>query len=189
MNNSKQYSSLSPATPFMRIHAHTGVVVPIYRQTGVTLIEVLVTLLLVSIGLIGSFAMQARAVQDNQSAYYRSQAVNMATDMADRIRLNSSAATTYDDVVPTSTIQNFTANGQDSAAVALAKRDIRTWLEWVQASLPSGRAQISNRFKICVFWDENKDSSDGKNINDPTGVCSIADASGSEAYFGLEIEI
>ena len=157
-------------------------------QIGVTLIEVLVTLLLVSIGLMGSLAMQARAMQDNQSAYYRSQAVNMATDMADRIRLNLSAANIYDDVTPRSTPQNFNAQNRDTPAQALARTDIREWLGWVQASLPNAKAQITGRFKICVYWDENKDLTDGKNINDAAQVCRVADAFGAEAHFGLEIK-
>ena len=39
-------------------------------ERGVTLIEVLVTLVLVAIGLSGMMVMQARGVQQNQSAYH-----------------------------------------------------------------------------------------------------------------------
>lgn len=188
MNHQERDSSFSPSTPR---NTHISRAQVRCCERGVTLIEILITLLLVSIGLIGSLAMQARAMQDNQSAYYRSQAINMATDMADRIRLNSSAATTYDDVAPTSKFNDagFVVNRGDAANVALAKNDIRAWLNWIQTSLPSGRARISDRFKICVYWDENKDDTDGKNINDAAQTCSVADAKGAEAYFGLEIEI
>ena len=56
---------------------------------GFTLIEVLVALIVVSIGLLGLAGLQATSVRFNQQAYLRSQAVQQAYDMADRIRANA----------------------------------------------------------------------------------------------------
>ncbi|MCV6610871.1 MAG: type IV pilus modification protein PilV [Amphritea sp.] len=151
-------------------------------QAGVTLIEVLVTLLLVSIGLVGSLAMQARAMQDNQSAFYRSQAVNMATDLADRVRLNPQAARADNYTVNTnSQPQNFNLDGRETPSQRLAKNDLRSWLTWVQASLPLARGQVrrnGDRFTIDVLWDENKNANDG-----------IGGGHGAEARFRLEMEL
>jgi type IV pilus modification protein PilV len=44
---------------------------------------------ILSVGLLGIFAMQSRALMDNQDAYLRTQAVALAYDMADRIRANA----------------------------------------------------------------------------------------------------
>lgn len=160
----------------------SGLSVPGRNQSGVTLIEVLVTLLLVSIGLVGSLAMQARAMQDNQSAFYRSQAVNMATDLADRIRLNSQAARADNYTVNTDSLpQNFNLDGRETPSQRLAKNDLRSWLTWVQASLPLARGQVrrnGDRFTIDVLWDENKNANDG-----------IGGGHGAEARFRLEVEL
>ncbi len=59
------------------------------NQPGFTLIEVLVSMVILSIGLLGIFAMQSRALMDNQDAYLRTQAVFLAYEMSDRIRANA----------------------------------------------------------------------------------------------------
>lgn len=59
---------------------------PYRSQHGVTLIEALITLLILSIGLIGMAAMQVRTLQFNQDAYLRSQANVLLYDMAERCR-------------------------------------------------------------------------------------------------------
>lgn len=56
------------------------------HQQGVTLIEALITLLILSIGLLGMAAMQVRSLQFNQDAYLRSQANVLLYDMAERCR-------------------------------------------------------------------------------------------------------
>ena len=58
------------------------------KEQGVGLIEVLVTLLILSTTLIALSALQTRSLQFNQGAYFRSQANALAYDMLDRIRVN-----------------------------------------------------------------------------------------------------
>lgn len=58
-------------------------------QTGVGLLEVLVSLVLLSIGFLASAQMQLQSMRFTQSAHYRSQAHFLATDMIDRMRRNS----------------------------------------------------------------------------------------------------
>ena len=62
------------------------------RQKGFTLLEVLVAVLVLAIGLLGLAGLQATSLRVNQSASMRSQATNLAYDMADRIRANRGAA-------------------------------------------------------------------------------------------------
>ncbi|MCQ4346455.1 type IV pilus modification protein PilV [Pseudomonas stutzeri] len=59
---------------------------PARRQHGVTLIEALITLLVLSVGLLGMAALQARSLQFNQDAHLRSQANVLLYDMAERCR-------------------------------------------------------------------------------------------------------
>lgn len=62
------------------------------HMKGFTLVEVLVALLILSIGLLGLAGLQAGGLRSNHSAYLRSQAVMLAHDMADRMRSNPVAA-------------------------------------------------------------------------------------------------
>ena len=55
---------------------------------GMTLIEVLVTLVLTSVGLLGVAALQLTTLKSNQESYVRSQATMLAADMLDRMRSN-----------------------------------------------------------------------------------------------------
>ncbi len=60
----------------------------IKRSRGVSLIEILVTLLVLAIGLLGVAALQGFSLQANQGAYQRTQAVNTAYEIADFMRVN-----------------------------------------------------------------------------------------------------
>jgi type IV pilus assembly protein PilV len=59
---------------------------------GFTLIEVLVALVVLSIGLLGVAALQLSSLRMNGSAASRSQATLLAYDVADRMRANKAAA-------------------------------------------------------------------------------------------------
>ena len=62
------------------------------RNRGFSLIEVLVAMLLLSIGLLGVAGMQALSVQMNVSAGQSSQATFLGYDIVDRMRANRMAA-------------------------------------------------------------------------------------------------
>jgi len=62
------------------------------HSAGMTLIEVLVTLVIISVGLLGVAALQLTTVRNNYDAYVRSQAAVMASDMLDRMRANRADA-------------------------------------------------------------------------------------------------
>ncbi len=59
-----------------------------YNQKGATLIEVLISLLLITIGLLGVAASQISSLKMTLSSYQRSQATVLANDIADRLRAN-----------------------------------------------------------------------------------------------------
>ena len=59
------------------------------RQTGASLIEVLVSILIVSFGLLAMAAMQANAVKFNKTSELRAVATLLARDLGDRIKANS----------------------------------------------------------------------------------------------------
>lgn len=59
------------------------------RQGGLSLLEVLVSVVILSIGLLGLAGLQATALKSGHSAYLRSQATILAYDILDQMRGNS----------------------------------------------------------------------------------------------------
>lgn len=57
-------------------------------SAGFTLIEILISVVVLAIGLLGMAALQMNGLRNNQSAYFRAQATQLAYDMADRMRTN-----------------------------------------------------------------------------------------------------
>ncbi|WP_256672865.1 type IV pilus modification protein PilV [Pseudomonas sp. v388] len=131
------------------------------RQNGMTLIEVLVSVLILAIGLLGAAAIQLNALRYTDSATISSQASFIAYDMMDRIRANvdgNASANGSTDVLAlydlpiagTAPVGNQTnAKDQDLA-------DFRANIE----GLPSGTGSIvvkPNRFvTITVGWDDTR---------------------------------
>lgn len=77
----------------------------IVSQKGVGLIEVLVALLVLAIGILGFVALQYRAVEATSEAINRVQAMNIARDMAERIRTNREGLATYKTQVANATTE------------------------------------------------------------------------------------
>ncbi|VVN84831.1 hypothetical protein PS718_01402 [Pseudomonas fluorescens] len=79
-------------------------------QQGMTLIEVLVALLILTVGLLGAAAVQLNALKYTDSSRMTSQASFIAYDMMDRIRANSGANYT---VTPPTSANPGNARDQD----------------------------------------------------------------------------
>ena len=65
------------------------------RQHGVTLIEVLVSLIVLSVGLLGVAGLQGVAKQSSHQAHQRTQATQLVDGMIERIRANPTATADY----------------------------------------------------------------------------------------------
>ncbi len=128
------------------------------KQTGFTLIEVMVSVVVLAIGLLGLAGLQATSMRFNGSAYLRSQATNLAYDIADRMRANVIAARNgfYDGVG----IQNPPpACAVVVLAGSLAQQDIQAWRNALACTLPSGTGSINRNgtiFTITIQWDDSR---------------------------------
>ncbi len=58
------------------------------KQSGVGLIEILISVVLLSVGFLAAAKMQVEGMRNSQSAYYQSQAYFLAADIIDRMRAN-----------------------------------------------------------------------------------------------------
>ena len=104
---------------------------------GVTLIEVLVAMLVFSLGLIGAAGLMAMAARANQAAYLRTQASFLAQNMAERMRANLIGVWNgdYDGSYPDASVQDCAA-GCTPAQLALYDR--QRWSGQLTTFLPPG---------------------------------------------------
>ena len=68
---------------------------PGYRERGATLVEVLVTIVILSFGLLGVAGLQVRMHLAQAESYHRSHAVLLIQDMVDRVNANRINALNY----------------------------------------------------------------------------------------------
>lgn len=107
------------------------------HQRGVTLIEVLIAVLIFSIGLIGVAGLLVMSARSNHAAYLRTQVTFLAQSMADRMQANSIGVWRgdYDGTYPN-------GNAQDCAAGCtprqLALHDRGAWSSQLVTFLPAG---------------------------------------------------
>jgi type IV pilus assembly protein PilV len=113
-----------------------------HPQAGFTLIEALVSLVVLSVGMIGIAALYAQGLGAGRTAQYRTQAVNLAADMADRIRVNRLAQGAYAGAAANNGCdpQN---GGVDCTPAQMAAHDLFLWNQQVQQLLPNGQWQVT----------------------------------------------
>lgn len=116
------------------------------RQSGASLIEVLVTLVIVAFGLLGIVGMQARLQVSEMESYQRSQALLLLNDMANRIAINRKNHSAYQDSASTASPLGVGTTCADITAVsttAVAQNDLREWCEALKgASENQGSAKV-----------------------------------------------
>lgn len=114
------------------------------RQRGVSLIEVLMAVLIFSIGLIGLAGLMIMATRSNHTAYLRTQATFLATSMADRMRANPMGvwSNAYNVTVPTTATQACDSTTA-CTPVQLATYDLRAWSDQLTAFLPNPSGTIN----------------------------------------------
>jgi len=144
---------------------HTG-----NKQQGFTLLEVLIALLVLSIGLLGLAALQTTGLRSNEMASMRTTSTMLAYDISDRMRANPQGILDGDYVIGTGPITgtpiDCTAN--DCTTAQLALYDLDQWKDAV-ATLPGGLGDITQTagppltHTITVRWDENRTGATGLN--------------------------
>lgn len=110
---------------------------PINRQrtAGLTLVEILITLLVMSIGLLGVAGLHAMSLRNNYDALMRSHASTLAADIADRMRANRGAAIDYQIDLTTNEVDV----GEDPP---ISATDLSEWRKTLAAQLPQGTGAV-----------------------------------------------
>lgn len=137
-------------------------------QRGFTLIEILVTLFILAIGLLGLAGLMFEGMRNNQGAYLRTQASILAYDMADRMRANSAQAAAYRSfttVGATTTIPACASQATGCSPSDQADVDLVEWTRQLQgvggdmAMVPGGSGSIqfdaaTSVYTISIQWQE-----------------------------------
>ena len=140
-----------------------------------SLVEVLVALVVLSVGMLGIAAMFVESVRNSRTALLRTQAINLVSDMADRIRANASARGAYDLARDAATpaerdcAPSRASVGANCSITDLAADDLARWTQSVNGALPAsgGAAPLREvlyiapvnpgepeRYSIFVAWRE-----------------------------------
>jgi len=139
------------------------------KSTGFTLIEVLIAMVVLAIGLLGLAGLQVTSLKNNQSAYNRSQATQLAYDLADRMRANVAGVAAY----PAGTaaaIENC-KNTTGCSPADMAVNDLFDWNSAISSALPNGGtgtiSVTGSVYSITISWAENRDE-DTDDVSDIT---------------------
>lgn len=130
------------------------------RQSGFTLLEVLVAMLVLSIGLLGLAGLMASSMRNNQSAYHSTQATWLAYDILDRIRANRQVALAGG--YSAANALGSPANCSTAApSGSIAAQDIGGWKNMIACALPEGDGSITvtpanSRVRVIVQWNDSR---------------------------------
>ncbi len=145
-----------------------------YRsQQGITLVEAMIALLVISVGLLGIASLQLTAMNQNTSSLNHSQAVWYAYNMSDRIRANITQFNGYNGIDTTNGYSQdcITANCSDAQ---MRTADAADWSAMV-SNLPAGRGVINlgnDGLEITVMWDDDGTGATGTGC-DPTNTSDL----------------
>lgn len=123
-------------------------------QRGATLIEVLITVLVLSVGLLGLGATQMLSLKNGNNAQQTYYATMAAYDIVERMRANPVGNYTVADFDESDTTQQSCATNACSSG-DLATMDLFEWGQLLSANLPGASADIAvngNRVTVDIEW-------------------------------------
>jgi len=141
-------------------------------QRGFTLIEVLVSIVILAIGLLGLAGLQLQGMQNTQGGNFRAQATNLAYDITDRMRVNLTALTagSYDIAMAAATPALVNCKGSDvnCTTANMATADLYWWRQGIDQYLVTGGSSVvtadngvTTTVTVTVQWEDPYSSDNG----------------------------
>jgi len=131
-----------------------------HKSAGFSLIEALVSLIVISVGMIGIASLYGQGLTAGRVALSRTIAVNLASAMAESIRTNRLAQAAYAGAAANNNCDPTGGGGVDCTPAQMAAHDLFLWTQDIQAQLPNGVGQIvfaagaPPTYTITITWDE-----------------------------------
>ena len=152
-------------------------------QAGISLIEVLVTLVITSVSLLGMANLITGTLRSSGDAIVRTNAITLVADVVDRMRSNTSALDTYEAAL-SDDFAAFSGNGcrdtpseaaADCTPAELAQLDVYLWKQALADpanGVPAGQGAIAavagftNRYQITVQWTDRAEGTPGQHLTE-----------------------
>ena len=112
-----------------------------HNNSGFTLVEILIAMIILSIGFLGLASLQTTGMQNSDGAYMQTQASVLAYDMAERIKANADNVSYGSVALGASTAQDCTSGACTPAQIK--SHDVNTWKTSLARTLPAGDGSIS----------------------------------------------
>ena len=135
-----------------------------HPQSGFSLVEVLIALVVMSVGMLGIAGLYVQSLQAGRTSMFRHHAVTLAGDVADRIRANPTAAAAYDHLAADNGVNNScVTGGLDCTPAEMADNDIFLWQAQADDTLPGGDVAVTfalgagvnpPTYQITISWTE-----------------------------------
>ena len=109
------------------------------RQRGFSLVEVLIALVIMSVGMLGIAGLFVQGMQAGRTSVLRHHAVTLAGDIADRIRANPRAGAAYEGAGGDNGCVGY---GNDCDEATMAAHDVFLWQQQAVDSLPVGAVAV-----------------------------------------------
>ena len=133
------------------MHVHKSIHLK-HGAKGFSLIEVLVAIVVLSLGMLGLAALQMTSLRFNQSALMRTQATTLASDIFDCMRANRTLAA------------NYVIGPDPAAGTSIAAQDLINWKARIKTLLgPAATGSIATdlekKYTVTITWSDASDDS------------------------------
>lgn len=144
-----------------------------FLRRGFSLLEVLIAILIFSVGMLGLAALQGFSVKSNQSSNFRTQATALAYMIIDRMRANQQG------VLNGEYLADYTTIACTYGAVSFSRMsggDVASWRQQLACQLPDGQGRITfpggGTVTVAIKWTDARWAL----TNDPTRCTDTGDA-------------
>lgn len=130
------------------------------RVRGFSMVEALVALVVLGVGMLGIASLYVITLRSSGSAISRMQAVNLASDLGDRIRANRMAGVAYEGS-PATSGDGCIGAAANCSPQQMAAHDLFVWEQQIAAALPGGSGSVEvddttnpSTYVITLTWQE-----------------------------------
>lgn len=158
------------------------------QQSGFTLIESLVAIVVMALGILGILGVQMRTLTDTQAGVRRAQAIRLIEDLGERLQNNPDALGNLSAYTATPTSSDD-CSSTACAPDRLATYDIKQWRTNVTNTLPGSQVIVfipqggPRQLGVLIGWNENRYSQNGQSFTaaDKTALTAPLTVSGTNS--------